>query len=192
MMLRRGFVGGLLRKHLSPEALVIGGLGSAGRTWREQNAPQPTYYASDPMGAGVMMALGLALAQPKRTVFYVGGDGDLVMNLGCLLTVVGSGASNLKIAIFDNGRYETGGGQSLAGSGSYSLAGIAGQSGFPHAESIDDPDTAEAAVIRLLTQDGLAFAAFSIAVEASPYGPPPRWSQAEDRAIFMRRLAGEI
>lgn len=191
-MLRRGFVGGLLRKHLDAEALVIGGLGSAGRTWREQNAPHPTYYASDPMGAGVMMALGLALAQPQRPVFYVGGDGDLVMNLGCLLTVVGSGVANLKIAIFDNGRYETGGGQSLAGSGAYSLAGIAAQSGFPYAIAIEEAEAAEEQIIRFLGEPGIAFAAFKIAMEASPYGPPPRWSQAEDRAVFMRRLAGEI
>lgn len=191
-MLRRALVGGLLKKHLHEDALVIGGLGSAGRTWREQNAPHPTYFASDPMGAGLMMALGLALAQPERPVFYIGGDGDLVMNLGCLLTVVGSGATNLKIAIFDNGRYETGGGQSLAGSGSYSLAGIAAQAGFPHAVAVSDPDKVEDDVIGFFAQPGLAFAAFAIAVEASPYGPPPRWSQAEDRAVFMRRLAGEI
>jgi len=191
-MLKRNLVGSLFRKHLKPDALVIGGLGSAGRTWREQNAPQATYYASDPMGVGVTMALGLALAQPHREIFYIGGDGDLVMNLGCLLTLVGSGVSNLKIAIFDNRRYETGGGQSLAAADHYSLSEIARHAGFPYAAAAADPASVEVAIETFLAQPTLAFMALAIAMEASPYGPPPQWSQAEDRAVFMRKLAGEM
>jgi len=191
-MLKRDRVGGLIRKHLTEDALVIGGLGSAGRTWREQLAPHASYYASDPMGLGLTMALGLALAQPSRQVFYLGGDGDLVMNLGGLLTVVGSGVRNLKIGIFDNRRYETGGGQSLAGADHYSLAGIARQAGFPYAVAADSDDNLEDLIKEFLAQPGLAFVAFRIVIEASPYGPPPVWSQAEDRAVFMRKLAGEI
>jgi thiamine pyrophosphate-dependent acetolactate synthase large subunit-like protein len=191
-MIKRDHAGKSFRTHLKPDALVIGGLGSAGRTWREQKAPHLTYYASDPMGTGVTMALGLALAQPGREIFYVGGDGDLLMNLGCLLTVAGSGVTNLKIAIFDNQRYETGGGQALPGAGSYSLADIAKHAGFPYAQAADDPEAADGAIRAFLDYPGLAFLALRIAIEASPYGPPPQWSQAEDRAVFMRRLAGEL
>ena len=66
--MRRSDGAGLVREHLESEALVVCGLGSSGRAWREQQPPQLTYYASDPMGMGPALALGLALAQPQRQV----------------------------------------------------------------------------------------------------------------------------
>ena len=65
------------------------------------------------MGVSMAMALGLALALPQREVLLISGDGDLVMGLGSLITVVGAKPANLKVLIFDNGRYETVGGQAL-------------------------------------------------------------------------------
>lgn len=192
MSVKRDLCGRLLSMHLREDALVVGGLGTSGRTWRAQRAKQPTYYVSDPMGIGVSMALGFALARPRQEILYLGGDGDLVMSLGSLLTVVGAKVSNLKIAIFDNRRYETGGGQPIAGAERYSLSAIARAAGFPYAEDAADEATLETRIRDFLGQKGLAFLALGVEMEASPYGPPPTWSQAEDRAVFMRRLAGEI
>ena len=191
MSIKRDICGHLLKKYLHPDAIVVGGLGTAGRAWRAQQAENPTYYVSDPMGLGVTLALGLALARPRRDILYIGGDGDLVMNLGSLLTVVGSNVRNLKIVIFDNRRYETGGGAPLAGADHYSLEAIARAAGFVYAAAVVDPNEAEVRVKEFFAQNGLAFLAFRIEAEASPYGPPPAWSQAEDRAVFMRRLADE-
>jgi thiamine pyrophosphate-dependent acetolactate synthase large subunit-like protein len=192
MAIKRDACGRSLRTHLGKDALVVAGLGSAGRTWRAHAGNQPSYYVSDPMGIGVTMALGLSLARPKQDVLYVGGDGDLVMNLGCLLTVVGANVRNLKIAIFDNRRYETGGGAPLPGSEHYSLAALARGAGFPYAAEVTSEAELEQAVRQFYAQNGLAFLALRVDMEASPYGPPPNWSQAEDRAVFMRQLAGEI
>lgn len=192
MTIKRDRCAEILCRYLSPNALVIGGLGTSGRTWRAQNPKQPTYYASDPMGMGLSLALGLALARSKQEVLYVGGDGDLVMSLGCLLTVVGAKVGNLKIAIFDNRRYETGGGLPIAGSDDYSLAKIAQGAGFAFAVEVADEALLEERVRAFYAEKGAAFLALRVEMEAAPYGPPPAWSQAEDRAIFMRRLAGEI
>ena len=192
MSLQRDLVGRTLAYHLDADALVIGGLGTSGRTWRAQQAKQPTYYASDPMGIGVALALGLALAQAKRPILYLGGDGDLVMNLGSLLTVVGAKVGNLRIAIFDNRRYETGGGAPLPGAGDYSLAAIARGAGFPFAAEVTDEAELDGRVREFLAAPGPAFLACRVEMEAAPYGPPPVWSQAEDRAVFMRRLSGEM
>ena len=192
MSIKRDVCGQLLKTHLSKDALVVAGLGSSGRTWRSQQASQPSYYVSDPMGIGVSMALGLALARPNQEILYVGGDGDLVMNLGSLLTVVGANVRNLKLAIFDNRRYETGGGAPLPGSSHYSLAALAQGAGFPYAVEVANEAELDPTVRQFYSQNGVAFLAMRVEMEASPYGPPPVWSQAEDRAVFMRRLAGEI
>jgi thiamine pyrophosphate-dependent acetolactate synthase large subunit-like protein len=187
--MKRDLCGKLLAKHLDPRSLVYCALGSSSRTWRAQAAAHLSYYGSDPMGIALPAALGLALAQPKRQVLFIGGDGDLVMGLGCLLTVVGAKPKNLKVLIFDNGRYETGGGQSLAGHGAYSLPAIAKGAGFPYAAAVDDPVAAEKVIAEFLALPGLAFLAVGIDQEDSPYPPAPALSQVEERTLFMRRLA---
>jgi len=187
--MQRDLCARIIRHHLKSDALVYCGLGTASRTWRAQEAAQISYYGSDPMGISVSMALGLALAQPRRDVLLIAGDGDFVMGLGSLLTVVGSEVQNLKILIFDNGRYETGGSQSLPAAPKYSLAAIAHGAGFPHAVNVHDDFTAERDIQEFLTQPGLAFAAVRIDAEASPYPPAPARAQVEERTLFMARLA---
>jgi thiamine pyrophosphate-dependent acetolactate synthase large subunit-like protein len=178
MSIKRDVCGRLLKTHLNKNALVVAGLGTSGRNWRAQQASQPSYYVSDPMGVGVTMSLGLALARPHQDILYVGGDGDLVMNLGSLLTVVGANVRNLKIAIFDNRRYETGGGAPLPGSAHYSLAALAQGAGFPFAVEVANEAELDGVVRQFYAQNGLAFLALRVEMEASPYGPPPTWSQA--------------
>lgn len=187
--MKRDLCGKLIAKHLDRRSLVYCALGSSSRTWRAQQAPHLSYYGSDPMGIALSAALGLALARPKRPVLFIGGDGDLAMSLGSLITVVGAGVNNLKVLIFDNGRYETGGSQLLAGSGSYSLPAIARGAGFPYATAVSDPATAEEPIVEFLRQPGLAFMAVGIDQEDSPYPPAPALAQVEERTIFMRRLA---
>ena len=61
------------------------------------------------MGAPCMIGLGLALAQPKKQVLVVTGDGDLLMNVGALATIAVMNPPNLVIVCVDNGHYgETG------------------------------------------------------------------------------------
>ena len=61
------------------------------------------------MGAACMIGLGLALAQPKKQVLVVTGDGDLLMNVGALATIAVMNPPNLAIVCVDNGHYgETG------------------------------------------------------------------------------------
>jgi thiamine pyrophosphate-dependent acetolactate synthase large subunit-like protein len=190
--MKRDFCGKLIRKYLSADALVFCSLGSAGRTWRAQNAPQPSYFGSDPMGIAMSMALGLALAQPSREVLLISGDGDLVMNLGSLLTVVGSKVRNLKVIIFDNGRYETGGGQPLAATGSYSLAALARGAGFPYAVDVGDEAKTEDEIRTFLARNGLAFLALKIDSEPSPYPPAPAMAQVDERVLFMQRVGKNV
>jgi phosphonopyruvate decarboxylase len=67
------------------------------------------YPLSGAMGAPCMMGLGLALAQPKRQVLVVTGDGDLLMNVSALATIAVMNPPNLAIVCVDNGHYgETG------------------------------------------------------------------------------------
>jgi thiamine pyrophosphate-dependent acetolactate synthase large subunit-like protein len=105
---RRAVVAALM-KDPTDDLLVIAGLGQC--TWdltaagdRPQNLP-----LWGGMGGAVMIGLGLALAQPRKRVLVITGDGDMLMGLGSLATVAAQRPTNLAIVVLDNEKFgETG------------------------------------------------------------------------------------
>jgi thiamine pyrophosphate-dependent acetolactate synthase large subunit-like protein len=86
------------------------------------------------MGQAPMIALGLALADPGREVIVLNGDGSLLMNLGCLITIAAVRPPNLTVVVLENGVYEVTGGQRTAGvDAGVDFAAIARGAGFPTA-----------------------------------------------------------
>lgn len=190
--MKRSVCAALVKARVGPDDLVVCGLGSAGRAWREQRAPNLTYYASDPMGMGPSLSLGLALAQPERQVVLLEGDGDLAMNLGVLITIAGAAPTNLKIVVFQNGRYETGGGQPLPAADRLDFATIARGAGLSWAAEAVNVEQAEELFLQLTSRPGPGLLVLRVEPERSPYPAAGRWSQVEDRAIYMRRRTGEL
>jgi thiamine pyrophosphate-dependent acetolactate synthase large subunit-like protein len=190
--MRRAVCANIIKNALAPTDLVLCALGTVNRSWREQNAPQLSYFASDPMGVSLAMALGLALAQPARRVIAICGDGELLMSLGALVTIAGAGCDTLKIVCFNNARYETGGGQPLAGTAQTSLAAIAAGAGLPFAARADTEAEAGDKFAALLAFPGPGLLVLATDPEAAPYPPPGTWSQTEELALFVHRLAGEL
>lgn len=113
------------------DQIVITSMGSA-REWPKLSEhPLDFLYVPSTMSGAVPLALGLALAQPAREVLVCTGDGSLLMSLGCLVTVVDSGTSNLTIVLLDNGVYEiTGGQKTAAANNNVDFADLARAVGF--------------------------------------------------------------
>jgi thiamine pyrophosphate-dependent acetolactate synthase large subunit-like protein len=122
------------------DMLVVTGLGSPSYDVFAAGEHDGNFYLWGAMGGAAMVGLGLALAQPKRPVMVVTGDGEALMGLGGLLTIAVSKPANLTIAVLDNGHYgETGMQLSHAGLGAR-LDIIAEGAGFPSVTVIDDID----------------------------------------------------
>lgn len=190
--MRRSVAAKLVRERLDPKDVVVCSLGSTRRAWVEQAAPHLTYYASDPMGMAPALALGLAIARPDRRVVLLEGDGDLAMNLGVLVTIAGAAPKNLRVAVFANARYETGGGQPLPGAERLSFAAIAAGAGWPWTGEGRDESTARKLLDELLSRNDLGLVTLHVEPEPTPYAAEPGpTSQDEDRATFQRRLADE-
>lgn len=188
--MRRSAAALLVKARLSPEDVVVVSLGSTNRTWRQQAAPQLTYLASDPMGTAPALALGLALARPDRRIVLLEGDGDLAMNLGVLVTIAAAAPANLRVAVFANRRYETGGGQPLPGGDAVSFSAIARGAGWPWSVEARDEAEAARALDELLRRSAMGLVALHIDAEEFRYAADPgTTAQVEDRTLFQRRLA---
>src|SRR5579871_6595518 len=86
---------------LKNEEAVIGGIGNTNfDLWSAGHRPQ-NFYMLGSMGLAIPIAFGVALAQPQRHVIALEGDGSLLMQLGCLVTIAAQQPKNLTMVIMD-------------------------------------------------------------------------------------------
>lgn len=89
------------------------------------------------MGHAAAFAHGLALAQPRRRVIALSGDGSTLMGLGTLVNLAQRPAPNLTLVIVENGTYEVTGSQPVPGAGLIDYAAIARGAGIKSAHTIE-------------------------------------------------------
>jgi thiamine pyrophosphate-dependent acetolactate synthase large subunit-like protein len=172
-------------RDLRRDQIVISSMGTA-REWpRLSRHPLDFHYVPSAMGQAPILGLGLALAQPRRSVIVLCGDGSLLMNLGCLVTIAASGATNLTLILFDNGVYEVTGGQKTAASAGTDLVdwiAIAKGAGMESAVSFDALEQWRREAAAALALPGPRL----IALQVAPVGPD---YQLESPGPLAERLA---
>jgi len=143
--------------------------------------------ADSAMGHAADLALGIALAQPSRTVVCLNGDGSMLMSLGTLAVAARLKAQNFLLVIVDNGGFEITGHQPHAGSGRVDFASMARAAGFPLSFRFDDAEAWAQAVPDLLKAPGPACA--QVIVAPGNEGPISR-SASEPARYLQSSLAG--
>src|SRR2546426_6503216 len=97
---------------LVPEGIACihanGYIGRAGCAARDRDE---CFYMIGSMGLGASIGLGIALAQPRRRVLVLDGDGNVLMNLGTLATIAAKQPANLLHVCFDNRAHASTGAQ---------------------------------------------------------------------------------
>ena len=111
------------------DSLLVTGLGSSCYDAGTLDHPL-TYYLWGGMGGAAMIGAGLALAQPRRRVLVITGDGEMLMGLGSLATIGAEKIRNLSIVVIDNELYSETGMQPTHTSRGVDLAGVAKACGF--------------------------------------------------------------
>ncbi len=111
------------------DALVVTGLGSSSYDVGAVDHPH-NFYLWGGMGGAAMMGVGLALAQPKRRVLVITGDGEMLMGMGSLATIGAEKIRNLSIIVIDNELYSETGMQPTHTARGVDLAGVAKATGF--------------------------------------------------------------
>src|SRR5262245_54286983 len=137
------------------ERVVVSTMGSVGLWPGLSDTPLDYAYMPSSMGQGVPLGLGLALAT-GRGVVVLTGDGSLLMNLGCLVTVAAHPAP-LTVVLIDNGLYEVTGGQETAGAGRTDFAGLARAAGIARVYTFADLEAWAAGAAEVFAGAGPAF-----------------------------------
>ncbi len=165
MMRRRDVVKELLENR--GELLVIAGLGSTAWDVTAAGDSSLTFPLWAAMGQAAMIGLGLALAQPKRRVLVITGDGEMLMGLGSLATIGVQKPENLSIVVIDNERYGETGMQATHTASGVDLAAVARACGL-------EVRPFEALREAIHSQPGPNFAAVKVQAETLPLVLPPR------------------
>ena len=170
---RRAAVAALLRERGT--LLVVAGLGSPAYDLHAAGDSDANYYLWGAMGGAALVGLGLAQAQPERSVLVLTGDGEQLMGLGGLATIGVARPRNLVIAVLDNGRYgETGMQESHTARG-VDLAAVAAACGFADTRVIATMADLEAARTALHeAAEGPRLFVLKIGPENPPRSLPPR------------------
>ena len=101
----------VLKKLIQPNDVLLGTTGFSGRELYQSIEHKGKFYMMGSMGCLPSIGLGLAIEKPDKRVFLVDGDGALLMKMGSLSTVGFYSPENLIHICFDNGNYESTGGQ---------------------------------------------------------------------------------
>ena len=90
---------------------IISANGFMSRDLYETNEKKSNFYMIGSMGLASSIALGIALKKTKRRICVFDGDGNILMNLGSLVTIGSLKPKNLIHFVFDNSSHESTGGQ---------------------------------------------------------------------------------
>src|SRR3984893_3036102 len=139
---------------LKQEEAVIGGIGNTNfDLWSSGHRPQ-NFYMLGSMGLAIPIALGVALAQPRRHVVALEGDGSLLMQLGCLATIAALKPKNLTIVIMDNGLYQITGGQPTPAAGTADYVALARAAGLSKCAWAGDEEDFEKLIDAAVAEGG--------------------------------------
>lgn len=122
----------------SRDDLIIATTGYTGRELYACADRDTQLYLVGSMGCASSLGLGLALAQPRRRIVVIDGDGAALMRLGAMCTIGYERPVNLVHVLLDNGMHESTGGQATV-SRSIDFCSIARASGYLRAVSISTP-----------------------------------------------------
>ncbi len=171
------------------DALLVTGLGSPTYDAFAAGDHPLNFYLWGAMGGAAMIGLGLALAQPKRRVLVVTGDGEMLMGLGSFATIAAERPKNLSVVVLDNQHYgETGMQPTHTGRG-VDLPGMAKAAGFASTATIYSAQQLKTWIPRLHRSQGPVFATVKVTTNPVPMTLPLRDGTAI-RHRFREALLG--
>lgn len=171
------------------DSLVVTGLGSPTYDCAAVGDHPNNFYLWGAMGSALTVGLGLAMAQPRRRVLVMTGDGELLMGLGALATVGMKKPENLAVAVIDNEHYGETGMQRSHTSAGVDLAGIALQAGFRETAIVRDTAELSRALPLLSSAIGPVLVVLKVSATKDPL-VMPSWDGPYLKMRFRQSVLG--
>lgn len=134
-----------VQRAVRQDDIIVATTGFTGRElYACEDRPNQLYMVGS-MGCASTFGLGLALAQPKRRVVVLDGDGALLMRMGALATLGYERPANLVHVLLDNEAHDSTGTQSTV-THSVDLAACARGCGYPVVERVANAEALEASL----------------------------------------------
>ncbi|MDD5544102.1 MAG: thiamine pyrophosphate-dependent enzyme [Acidobacteriia bacterium] len=163
------------------DAIVVTTMGVV-RPWGKISHSDLDFASADSaMGHAADLALGIALAQPQRKVICLNGDGSMLMSLGTLVTIVGSGVSNLILFVIQNGTYEITGNQSIPAGEHIDFLMMARAAGFQRLYRFNEPTEFTGQLPEILSGKGPVFVL--VHIKPGTEGPIRRHEEEESQYL---------
>jgi phosphonopyruvate decarboxylase len=140
------------------------------------------------MGHASQIAMGIALAQPKRQVFCLDGDGAMLMHMGGAAIVGAAGLANFKHVILNNGVHDSVGGMATAGL-QVSFTEIVKACGYTEAWRVERREDLAERVGQLRSQRGPAMLEVMVQRGARADLGRPKTSPIENKTAFTDFLS---
>jgi thiamine pyrophosphate-dependent acetolactate synthase large subunit-like protein len=174
-------------------SVVIPGRG--GRHWINisTNEKRDVPLGDPAMGGHASFALGLALAQPNEKIALFDSEGDVLMNLGALVTIAEKAPANLYHFMLDNECYATTGGQPVPNAKNVAYDLIAKGAGYPSTYAFDNLEDFSTNIEEILSKPGPVFVAMKVhpEIENEPIGNRRRW-QTRTRGQVLSDIKTEL
>lgn len=145
------------------------------------------YYLFGGMGMCSSIALGLALTYRQGRVVALEGDGALLMNLGSLATIAVAKPTNLVLIVWDNGRYESTGGQLTHAGRGVDLRAMASAAGIEKSVRVKNADQFEETLDQVFSEDGPWVVVANVVGDTDKSKCPP-WTPVVFKQRFVESL----
>lgn len=156
---------------------------AAVRAWGRHSASELDFASADSaMGHAADLALGVALAQPRRKVICLNGDGSMLMSLGTLVTIIDSRARNLVLFVLVNRTYEITGNQAVPGANVVDFAALATAAGFRRVYEFSAKEDCEQHLAEVLEGEGPVF----VVAHVAPGDDRPLRRGPSERAVYLQ------
>lgn len=155
------------------DMLVVAGLGSTAWDVAAAGDHDLSFPLWGAMGGAAMVGLGLALAQPGRSVLVITGDGEMLMGLGALATIAVQAPLNLSVIVLDNEHYGETGMQLTHTAHGVDLSRIAEGAGIARVSTVRTDAELAALCAAVRDHAGTLFATVKIDPETLPVVLPP-------------------
>ena len=175
------------------DSVVIPGRG--GRHWIDisTNEKKDIPLGDPAMGGHASFGMGLALAQPDQKVVLFDSEGDVLMNLGALVTIAEKAPENFYHFMLDNECYATTGGQPVPNAQNVAYDVIAKGAGYTRTYAFDNLEDFSNNIEEILSQPGPVFVAMKVFphIENEPIGARRRW-QTRTRDLVIEDVQQQM